>query len=87
MARDKKAGQLEAQGLWRRVAAGWPEVMNEAQSDPQQERIARRREVCLANAKHPPKKRETFCELHDVVNKTLYDMGIRQDRRHYGLWK
>lgn len=43
MARDKKAGQLDAQGLWRRVAAGWPEVMNEAQSDPQQERIARRR--------------------------------------------
>lgn len=84
---DKKAEQLESQGLWRRAAARWLDVMKEAHTDPQREHIARRREICLENAKRPPKKRETFCELHDAVNKTVDDMGIRRDRRHYGLWK
>lgn len=86
MATDTKAEQLEEQGLWRRAAARWLDVMNEAQTDSQRERIARRRERCLANAKRPPKKRETFCELQDAVNKAIDDMGIKRVRRHYGLW-
>ncbi|EMA2754528.1 PerC family transcriptional regulator, partial [Escherichia coli] len=86
MIRDDKAEALEAQGLWRRAAARWLDVMNEAHTDPQRERIARRREICLENAKRPPKKRETFCKLQDAVNKTVDDMGIRLDRRRYGLW-
>ncbi|HCB9750194.1 TPA: PerC family transcriptional regulator [Escherichia coli] len=46
---DKKAEQLESQGLWRRAAARWLDVMKEAHTDPQREHIARRREICLAN--------------------------------------
>ena len=65
MVRNKKAEELEAQGLWRRAAARWLDVMKEAHTDPQREHIARRREICLENAKRPPKKRETFCDKQD----------------------
>ncbi|ERK08599.1 transcriptional regulator, PerC family [Serratia fonticola AU-AP2C] len=46
----KKAEALELAGLWRRAARCWLDVMDNSSDDAERERIAQRREHCIAMA-------------------------------------
>jgi PerC transcriptional activator. len=45
-----KAEALELSGLWRRAARCWLDVMDRSTDDAERERIAQRRERCIAMA-------------------------------------
>ncbi|WP_240510065.1 PerC family transcriptional regulator, partial [Salmonella enterica] len=71
-----KAEALEAQGLYRRAATRWQEVMMLCAEDDDREWVKQRRDTCLTNVKRTPVKTADYGDLHKAVTETQHRMGI-----------
>ncbi|MGQ3660690.1 PerC family transcriptional regulator [Citrobacter braakii] len=78
MVEDDVAQKLEAEGLWRRAASRWLDVMqHHALTDQQRDWIYQHRKLCLARAVPVAQpKRAGIKDVAQAADKTLADMGI-----------
>ncbi|ELD0488124.1 PerC family transcriptional regulator [Escherichia coli] len=75
---DSKAEELESQGLYRRAAARWAEVMSLISSDEEREVIVKRRAKCIRKAAHRPFRLQGFGDTREAISRAHRQMGLHQ---------
>ncbi|ENX4473375.1 PerC family transcriptional regulator [Enterobacter roggenkampii] len=78
MISDAVAERLEEEGLWRRAAARWLEVMQHCDTDAQREWVSQKRRECYARIELPVAERLNIHAMNQAASAAQEKMGISQ---------